>query len=99
MPRDPKAANDPLLNEPDAVRLYAVGASQMLAERWDALFKVLGTPAAFCTMQLTEVPISNVPGVREVQIMRHWVVPGPQTVDHLSNLAHGWCSAHAGGAW
>jgi hypothetical protein len=46
MPRDPKAANDPQLNEPDAVRLYAVGASQMLAEHWDSLFKVLG-PCAY----------------------------------------------------
>ena len=39
-PGDPKAANDPQLNEPDAVRFYAVGASQMLAENWDSLFKV-----------------------------------------------------------
>lgn len=47
-PKDPKAANDPLLNEPDAVRFDAVGASQMLAERWDALFKVVGAqPQAF----------------------------------------------------
>ena len=45
-PGDPKAANDPQLNEPDAVRFYAVGASQMLAEHWDSLFKVLG-PCAY----------------------------------------------------
>jgi hypothetical protein len=41
-PGEPKAANDARLNEPDAVRFYAVGASQMLAQHWDPLFKVLG---------------------------------------------------------
>jgi hypothetical protein len=49
-PGDPKAANDPQLNEPDAVRFYAVGASQMLAEHWDSLFKVLGPCAHLYVM-------------------------------------------------
>lgn len=49
-PGDPKAANDPQLNEPDAVRFYAVGASQMLAEHWDSLFKVLGPRASLRVM-------------------------------------------------
>lgn len=38
-PREPAAANDPALNEPQGARFYAAGASQMLAERWAALFQ------------------------------------------------------------
>lgn len=59
-PGDPKAADDPKLNEPDSVRFYAVGASQMLAEHWDSLFKVLGLCAHLHIMPALQSPKRHV---------------------------------------